>query len=307
MNLPIVSKLMEKIKGGDRPPMEKYYAIIFVLVIAFLVADIGNLFARRYFIPTNIPQKKMTPAKVGQARNYQFPGIIAKNIFNQDGVIPPNQSELSGGVQDDSAPRPSTLQLDLMGTLVHADPTKSIATINMRGQNRIEPFSVDEEVAGLAKITEIQRQRVIFRNLQNQLLEYIEVPQEQGLTLSVERGATVSLPKAAQTEQTEFTFPRAEINAQLENLPSLLQQARVVPETGPDGQVRCYKIVEMQSGSIYEKLGLRMGDCLSSVNGEAVNSPQRAMEMFQTLKNSSDIKLGVDRSGRNMDLNYRIQ
>lgn len=306
MNLPFVSKLMEKIKGGDRPPLEKYYAIAFVLVVAFLVADIGNLFARKYFIPTNIPQKKMTPPRMGQTRNYQFPGIIAQNIFNEDGKIPPTQSELSGGGQDNSAPRPSSLQLDLMGTLVHADPKKSIATINVRGQNRIEPFSLDEEIAGMARITEIQRQRVIFRNLQNQLLEYIEVPQEQGLTLSVERGATVSVPQAAK-EQTEFTFPRAEIDAQLENLPSLLQQARVVPETGPDGQVRCYKVVEMQSGSIYEKLGLRMGDCLSGVNGEQVNSPQKAMEMFQTLKNSSEIKLSVDRGGRNVDLNYNIR
>lgn len=243
---------------------------------------------------------------MGQARTHQFPGVVGKNIFNSDGVIPPTQSELGGGGKgEDGAPKLSSLPLDLMGTLVHSDPTKSIATISIKGQNKVEPFSVDEEVNGVAKIKEIQRLRVIFRNLQTQLLEYIEVP-DNAQTLSVERGATVTLPRAAE-EKTEFTFPRAEIDAQLENLPNLLQQARVVPETGADGQVRCYKMVEIQPGSIYEKLGLRLGDCISGVNSESVNSPQKAMEMFQTLKSSSEIKLSVDRGGRNVDLNYNIR
>lgn len=304
MKLPLVSALLDKMKGGDRPPFEKIYPIVFVAIIAFLVADIGNLFARRYFIPTNIPSKKMTPPKLGQDRQYQFPGIIGKNIFNSDGIIPPTQSELAGGGKgDDSTPRLSSLALDLMGTLVHADPFKSIATIALKGQTKIEPYSVDEEIPGMAKIKEIQRQRVIFRNLQSQMLEYIEMPQDKVATLSVERGATVTLPQ----DKTEFTFQRAEIDAQLENLPNLLQQARVVPEMGSDGQVRCYKMVEMQPGSIYEKLGLRMGDCLIGANDEPVNSPQKAMEMFQTLKTSSEIKLRVDRGGSIVDMNYRIR
>lgn len=306
MKLPFVAALMEKMKGGDRPPFEKYYVVVFVLIFAFLVADIGNLFSRRYFIPDNIPPKKMTPPKMAQNRNVQFPGIIARNIFNADGVIPPTQSELQGGGSgDDNDPRPSGLALDLVGTLVHADPGKSIATVNIRGQNKIEPYMVNEEISGMARITQILRQRIIFRNLQNQMLEYIEVPQDAGLSLSLDRGATVTVPK--QEEQTQFEFSRAEINAQLENLPALLQQARVVPETGPDGQIRCYKMVELQSGSVYEKLGLRIGDCLSAVNGEPINSPQKAMEMYQTLRESSEIKLSYDRNGRNVENSYQIR
>lgn len=306
MKLPFLSKMLEKVKGGDRPPLEKHYILFFVIILAFLFADVGNLFARKFFIPTNIPPKKLSPPRVGQSRQFQFPNIVSKNIFNSDGLIPPTQSELEGGggATQDGAPRLSGLPLDLMGTLVHVDPTKSIATIAQKGQNRVDPYSVDEEIAGMAKIKEIQRQRVIFRNLQNQMLEYIEVPQEQGITLSVERGATVSRPVE---ETTEFTFPRAEIDAQLENLPALLQQARVVPELGADGQVRCYKMVEIQPGSVYEKLGLRIGDCLVGVNGEQVNSPQKAMESFQTLKTAPEIKLTVDRGGRDVDLNYKIQ
>ncbi len=306
MKLPFVAAMMEKMKGGDRPPFEKYYIIVFVAIAAFLVADLANLFSRQYFIPDNIPPKKASAPKMAQNRSYQFPGIVARNIFNSDGVIPPTQSELQGGgTGDDNDPRPSSLALDLVGTLVHADPTKSIATINIRGQNKIESFAVDEEISGMARVTQVLRQRVVFRNLQNQMLEYIDVPADAGMTLSLDRGATMTLPK--EQEKTEYTFPRAEINAQLENLPALLQQARVVPETGPDGQVRCFKMVELQSGSVYEKLGLRIGDCISAVNGEPINSPQKAMELYQTLRESPDIKLSFDRNGKNVDHSYRIQ
>jgi general secretion pathway protein C len=308
MKLPLVSALMEKIKGGDRPPLEKFYPLFFVIIMAVLFADLGTLYVREYFLPTSIPPKKLTPVQLGKTKKYEFPEIVSRNIFNSDGVIPPTMSEKEGGGGEgkDGAPRLSDLPLDLMGTLVHINPEKSIATIAIRGQNKVDPFSVGEQISGMAEIKEIERQRVVFRNLRNQLLEYIEVPEEQILALSTERGATVTLPKQPQ-EKTDFTFARKEIDSQLENLPNLLQQARVVPETGPDGQVRGYKLVEIQPGSIYEKLGLRLGDVITGVNGEMVNSPQKAMELYQALKTSNEIKLAVDRGGRSVDLNYNLQ
>ncbi|MCB9073500.1 MAG: PDZ domain-containing protein [Bdellovibrionaceae bacterium] len=307
MKLPYVSALLEKIKGGDRPPLEKYYPLFFVILLGFFVADLGDLYVRKYLLPTSIPPKKAAAIKLGQSKRYQFPEIISKNIFNSDGVIPQTLAEKEGeGAGEDGIPKLSDLPLDLLGTLVLADPSKSIATISIKGQNNVDPYSVGETVSGMADIKEIQRERVIFRNLRNQALEYIEVPQDQVLALTTERGATVTLPKQS-AEKTEFTFQRKDIDAQLENLPNLLQQARVVPETGPDGLVRGYKLVEIQPGSIYEKLGLRLGDVITGVNGESINSPQKALELYQALKSSNDIKLAIDRGGRNVDLSYRLQ
>ncbi len=304
MKIPLVSNLIAKWRSGDRPPFEKFYILLFILFCAYLVGDLGTLYVRQYLLPTTVPPKKMTGLRNRTPRAYNYADIINNNIFNSDGKIPPSIAELEGGMTPDGAPRLSQLPLDLIGTIVHANPARSLATINMRGQNKVEPFAVGQTIGNLAEVKEILREKVIFRNLQTQGLEYIEIPHEEKIVLSTEKGPTAAIP---QQEKTEFKLKREEINKQLERLPELLQQARVVPETGPDGQVKGYCMVEMQPGSLYEKLGLRIGDCIRGVNGELVNSPQKAMQLYQELRSSNKINLDIDRGGRNIPLNYDVE
>jgi general secretion pathway protein C len=304
MKIPIISSFIEKWRARERPPFEKFYILLFLLFVAYLAGDLTTLYVRQYLLPTTPPPRKATAIKNFTARAYNYPEIISNNIFNADGKIPPSLAQIEGGVTVDGAPRLSSLPLDLIGTIVHANPARSLATINMRGQNKVEPFSVGQMIGSLAEVKEIQREKVIFRNLQTQSLEYIEIPHDEKIVLSTEKGVSAAPPSGQ--EKTEFKFKRDEINQQLERLPELLQQARVVPETGPDGQVKGYCMVEMQPGSLYEKLGLRVGDCIRGVNGELVNSPQKAMQLYQELRSSNKIDLDIDRSGRNMNLNYDI-
>jgi general secretion pathway protein C len=301
MRIPLLSSFIEKIRANERPPFEKFFILVFILFVAFLVGDLASLYVRQYLLPTTVPPKKMTNMQNRATRSYNYPDIITYNIFNADHVIPPSLAQLEGGMTPDGAPRLSQLPLDLIGTIVHANPKRSLATINQRGQNLVEPFSVGQTIAGLAEVKEILRERVILRNLQTQGLEYIEIPHEDKILLSTEKGPTVSAPVPNQ-EKTEFKLKREEINSQLEKLPELLQQARVVPEMGPDGQVKGYCMVEMQPGSLYEKLGLRIGDCIRSVNGELVNSPQKAMQLFQELRGAQRVEIGTDRAQLKYDI-----
>lgn len=305
MKIPIISSILEKLRSGDRPPFEKFYILLFILFVAFLTGDLATLYVRQYLIPSTVPPKKMTAMKNRTPRAYNYPDIISNNIFNSDGKIPPSLAQLEGGMTPDGAPRLSQLPLDLIGTIVHANPRRSIATINLRGQNKVEPFSAGQMIGNLAEVKEILREKVIFRNLQTQGLEYIEIPHDDKIVLSTDKGATVSMPSGQ--EKTDFKLKRDDVNKQLERLPELLQQARVVPETGPDGQVKGYCMVEMQPGSLYETLGLKIGDCIRGVNGELVNSPQKAMQLYQELRSSNKINLSIDRSGRPLDLNYDME
>lgn len=305
MKIPFLSSVIEKWRSLERPPFEKYYILAFLLFVGFMVGDLATLYVRQYLLPSTVPPKKMTAMKGLNNRTYNYPDIISNNIFNSDGKIPPSLAQLEGGMTPDGAPRLSQLPLDLIGTIVHANPARSLATINMRGQNKVEPFSVGQMIGNLAEVKEIQREKVIFRNLQTQGLEYIEIPHDDKIVLSTEKGVSAAPPSSQ--EKTDFKFKREEINQQLERLPELLQQARVVPETGPDGQVKGYCLVEMQPGSLYEKLGLRIGDCIRGVNGELVNSPQKAMQLYQELRSSNNIKIDIDRAGRPMPINYDIE
>jgi general secretion pathway protein C len=197
------------------------------------------------------------------------------------------------------------LPLELIGTIVHADPSRSVATILAKGQNKIDSYMAGKSIEGMAEVKEIQRKRVIFRNSRTQVLEYIEIPEDLKIALSTEK--PFSAGNAEREEKTSFTFPRAELEGLLNDLPSLLQQARAIPEAGPDGQIRGFKIVEIQPGSIFDRIGVRLNDTVLSINGESITSPQKAMDMFREMRNASELKLVLDRGGSDKTINYTIQ
>ena len=67
-----------------------------------------------------------------------------------------------------------------------------------------------------------------------------------------------------------------------------------------------FKFTAIQPGSVYEKLGFKVQDIIKSVNGEPVNSPTKAMEMYNALKGQNSLELEVERNGRTEKFNYSI-
>ena len=47
-------------------------------------------------------------------------------------------------------------------------------------------------------------------------------------------------------------------------------------------------------------------DVIKSVNNEPVNSPTKAMELYNALKSEGKIRLSVERNGREETFNYNI-
>ena len=84
--------------------------------------------------------------------------------------------------------------------------------------------------------------------------------------------------------------------------------ARTTPNRDPGtGAINGFRLLDMKPGSIYEKLGLQRMDVLKSVNGTPVTSAAKAMELYNSLKNDPNIKLGIERNGKNEEFTYNVQ
>lgn len=296
---------------NPRPPFEGYYIYGLLFFIGMLIADFGTTYIRGSMLPVGGITKVKNLSKKSQQPQHQasvFQSVKDKNIFNADHFIPESLGEKQSGgpLEDNSLPTQTNLPLELVGTIIHGRHEMSVATIQVRGKD-IHAVKEEEEVAGMAKIREITRYKVIFRNLRNRKLEYIEIKEDTKIKMGVAGGST--RPNQDQAEKTNFTFKRSEINKYLENLPKVLQDAKAVPYVTPGsgGEVSGFKLVAIKAGSIYEKLGLKRGDILRGVNGEPIDSPQKAMEMYQALKNSNNIELTVTRDGSDKNLNYNLE
>ncbi len=294
---------------AEKKRLDSVYTYALLALVGYMIADLAILYGRDKLLPTTLPPPRSPSQSAAQAKpRDSYNSITAKNIFNYDGKIPPaigNAGE--SPVTDDSPPVPTSISgLQLIGTLVHSNPGRSVASVKTpSGGENVGAYRVGDMMEGAGEVLAVERGKVVFRNLMNRRKEYFELPQEGRINLGIAAGGGKTAARVEGEVQvvseTERTIKRDDVNRLTSNLPDLLQQARAVK----DGD--CYRVLDMMPGSIYERLGIRRGDCIRSVNGEAIDSPQKAMELYNALKSSSQISLGVDRNGRPETLNFTIQ
>ena len=103
----------------------------------------------------------------------------------------------------------------------------------------------------------------------------------------------------------DFFLRTDEVQRHIKDFATLINQAKVVPYI-KDGQNMGYTIKNITKGSLYEKLGLRNFDIIQRINGNAVDSMEKAIEMFNTLKNEREITINILRGETPLSFNYHI-
>lgn len=283
-----------------------------VALTAYMVADLVVLKYRPLLIPeqtlSNRPPQSYTLSELNRG---SLNAITTRNIFNSKGEIPEAiKDKAIIETPKEEVPQPSSLPLNLLGTLVHSNPSKSLAAIEVKGKNITASFTVGKEIDKIARIEKIERLKVFIRNLSTNALEFIEMNQPgQKLNFNTPKVAASKASKEVfEVAPNTYKIKRDTLNKYLNDLPSVLMQARAVPNKDPvTGEVTCFRLLDIQSGSVFEELRLQRMDCIKSVNGEPVNSVQKAMEMYTALKNGSSVKLGLERNGQSQVNTYNIE
>jgi general secretion pathway protein C len=102
-----------------------------------------------------------------------------------------------------------------------------------------------------------------------------------------------------------YVIAREEVDKQLSNLNVLATQARIVPHF-EGGQGAGFKLFAIRPGSIYSMIGIQNGDVIKQINGEMINSPDKALEAYARLKSANNITIDVVRNGQKKTLTYNI-
>lgn len=63
----------------------------------------------------------------------------------------------------------------------------------------------------------------------------------------------------------------------------------------------------VKTGSLFYDMGLRAGDVLLSINGQALNSPEDAFRILETIRNSDSFSANIIRNNQNITLNYKVR
>jgi len=175
--------------------------------------------------------------------------------------------------------------------------------------------------ADLFEILEIEADRVIIRELSNNKRSYLERKEQKGgPSASPSTGKSKSSGKSGKRSEVtkeitkgikssgsnRWEVEQKSIDTVLNNLSVLSQDARVVPDFS-GGKQRGFKLFSIKPGSVYSKIGVRNGDILTTVNGYGLDSPDKILEVYGKLKDSSQITVEILRRGKPLSLEYSIR
>lgn len=309
-------------KGGDgfAPPPGPGFRwsgdnlnLVAILIAVVLIAWTGADLAA-FFVEKLIPEPPIARVRggamgdgLGQKAFSEYQIIVNRNLFSSLGKIPGD--EVQGVPNLDNEPVKTSLPLNLIGTVILKNETRSVATIEDKGENQVYPVRIDDELPGKIKILSIEAYKVIFRNVASGRKEFIDMPQDgNGTKISVGTASSRRPPGTGieQTAPNTFNIPRTDLDKYLSNINDVLTQARAIPHF-ENGQPAGYKLIQIVQGSVYEKLGLKNGDILCGVNGENINDPARAFELMNQLKTASALELCVKRDGSTTTQSYNFK
>jgi general secretion pathway protein C len=108
-----------------------------------------------------------------------------------------------------------------------------------------------------------------------------------------------------QVADNRYEIERNVIDSTLSNLNTIATQARIVPSF-KGGVANGFKLFSIQPGSLYASIGIENGDVIQRVNGYEINSPEKALELYQKLRESSHVTIELERAGQVIRKEYNI-
>ncbi len=283
-----------------------------LIFLAFTVADLTIIYIRDLMLPAEAPPRKnVRLAPQTSISRGQFSAISNRNLFSASGIMPEAITlRVDPKKPTEDVPVLSALPLSLIGTLVHSDPSKSIAAIEVKSKSLSGSYAPGADIEGLAKLEKVERGIAYIRNANTSALEYIELKSANKVSFDASKPAAATAPASTDVKAVapnRFQIKRSDLLKYTTDLSSVLMQARAVPYRDPStGEIAGFRILDMQENSIFGQLGLARMDILKSVNGEPIDSIQKAMEMYNAMKNGNKFELMVERGGKNETKTYDI-
>ena len=108
-----------------------------------------------------------------------------------------------------------------------------------------------------------------------------------------------------QLGDNKYEIDRGTLDSTLGDLNKIATQARIVPSF-KNGVANGFKLFSIQPGSLYASIGVENGDVIQRINGYEINSPDRALELFQKLRESSHVTIELERGGQPVRKEYNI-
>jgi general secretion pathway protein C len=298
--------------------LKRHFWIVHVAVIA-ACASLGgraaaHLVTAAYLSPPPHHHRASHAPPAEKPHDKDGAVTLARNIFCS-GCAPAKSTAPAADATDDGAPRATTLQLDLVSTMiVPADERWSMAIMRDLSTREKDPamFHKGSTIAG-AVVLKVTPRRVYLRNQGR--VEYLdlEAPPPSAPTATATAAAPApagdplfaTLDRDVRCSGSSCRLARPLVDKLLANTAALASSVHAMPAI-KDGRPAGFRLDAIRAGSLFAHLGLQNGDVLKAVNGAELTTPDAALSLYTKLRSASHLSLVVDRGGASQTIDYTI-
>jgi general secretion pathway protein C len=272
--------------------------VLLALVAYWGASTVSTAIAAKLTPPLEVHLSQAPPpiAKEPHRPVSYYASIHTRDIFN---------STKPEEVKPPEPPKPTECKVKLWGVVVHNDGSSSYAIIEDLAAHKQDVYKVGEMAANCGTVKSVEWDRVILdRGGRDEILDLVNAqPRPVGAVAVVPPPATD--PHISQVNENEYNIERSEVDAALDNMNQLFTQIRAVPHFD-GGKSIGFRLFAIRQNSIFDKIGLRNGDIIQSINGTDLNDPGKALALFQELRNQRELSVQIMRNKELKTVMYRI-
>lgn len=249
-----------------------------------------------------IPQKMV--AHRLQKDDFQI--ILNRNLFDSaaggDTAEHVDLSSTAIATEGDVTTASMIGDLVLLGTVVAGEDSFALIKVGSKSGT----FKLGDELASGVVVSEIGRKLVVLKDHGVRR----ELPLKQHKATRAQRVKKRSTASGKQgivaVDENSWRISKAVVDNARAHLNSLLQTARMIPQI-KGGKTVGFKLVELEKGSLLQKIGLRVGDLIVEINQVKLNSPEKALQIFQQVREANNITLSLLRNGQPKTFEYSFE
>jgi type II secretion system protein C len=227
-------------------------------------------------------------------------GIMGRNIFDHTAI-----GVVGGPVG------PTDLNVRLIATTVALPEAYSSALIAEDEKQAIPlGYGIGDKIEGSdAQVVKIEDGAVTLRRADGteEVLAMTDAKPKRGRATKKANDDDEEVEGVADMGENKFEVERSMLDKYLGDLDAIARMGRALPHKDANGDIDGYRLSGIRRGSLAQKLGIRNGDVVHSVNGKNLSSMKEAMDAWSTLQNESSFNFDVTRRGKKVTMEYTVR
>lgn len=289
-------------------PIQSLLAVLIIAMLALIAADLISLRISRLFPPkaAKTVQQQTTPQGADDLQSYA--PILSKGLFGKatQGTLTPIVAKTAEKNQPAAFNQADYI---LLGT-VQGSFRESFALIQKVSSKEERVFRLGDSVYNAGPLVTVKKEyvEVLSGTVKTKIMTPTAAPTATTPASPASGGATGQTDStlAAQTATGNYVIDQRLLNAALDNIGQAMTDARLLPSV-KDGKVEGFKASEVKPKGIFGTIGIKNGDVLLRMNDFPIDSPEKAIQSFASLKGQSRIRLDLIRDGQPTTFNYDIR